>query len=63
MILLNRPFRPKTDIRPKIATTTGRINGAPRIIIKIDLPIKDCLVSARAKNIPKIELIVADIRA
>ena len=52
-----------TDIRPKIATTTGRINGAPSIIIKIDLPIKDCLVSARAKNIPKIELIVADIRA
>ena len=61
--LFKTPFRPNTDIIPKIATMVGKINGAPRIVIKIDLPQNDCLIKDLAKNMPIIELIKADITA
>jgi hypothetical protein len=41
----------------------GSINGAPRIVINNDLPQKDCLIRALAKNIPKVELIKVDKNA
>ena len=62
-MLFKRPFLPNIEIIPKIATTVGSINGAPRIVINSDLPQKDCLIRALAENIPKIELINVDTNA
>ena len=53
-ILFRTPFRPNTDIIPKIATIVGKINGAPRIVIKIDLPQNDY---RRDFDLPGIELV------
>ena len=48
---LIHPARPKTAKRPRTPTITGRINGAPRRVIKAWRPGKLCRAKARATGI------------